>query len=102
MFTYIFERDADYDASLKNPVLYEAGPKKLYFNYGVFWRYIIFALIHGMICFNFVVYGLEGPFQITGKTQDSWYHSTISFSLIIHIVSYKLLLESTMWNVINL
>ena len=102
MFTYIFERDADYDTSLKHPVLYEAGPKKVYFNYGVFWKYIVFALFHGMVCFHFVVYGLEGPFQASGKTQSSWCHSTISFTLIIHIVTYKLLLESTMWNAINL
>jgi magnesium-transporting ATPase (P-type) len=33
MFTFIFERDLDYEFSLKNPILYEAGPKKVYFNF---------------------------------------------------------------------
>jgi magnesium-transporting ATPase (P-type) len=47
MFTFIFERDADYEFSLKNPSLYEAGPKKVYFNFKVFWRYLIFSFIHG-------------------------------------------------------
>jgi len=31
-----------------------------------------------------------------------WYISTISFTLIIHVVSYKLFVESVFWNKINI
>ena len=37
----------------------------------------------------------------SGTTYDTMYHSTLSFTIIVHVVTYKLLLEATMWNWIN-
>ena len=102
MFTYFFERDADYDFSLKNPILYIAGHKKVYFNFRVFWKYILMAYIHGLICYLFPLLGFDDQIDDSGRTFDTWFHSTLSFTLILHIVTYKLLVDSTMWNYINL
>lgn len=51
IFTFVFERDLGTEISLSNPVLYMAGAKKYYFNYGVFWRWMAFALYHGALTF---------------------------------------------------
>lgn len=101
MFTFIFERDADYDTSLKNPILYEAGHKRIYFNFKMFWKFIMYAIMHGWMCYFFPLLGFDNQINNTGTTYDTWLHSTISFTLILHIVTYKLFIESTMWNWIN-
>jgi len=38
----------------------------------------------------------------TGTTYDHWVHSTIAFSVIINLVTYKLFLENSFWNIINM
>lgn len=100
-FTFVFDRDADAEYSLKNPILYGAGPAKAYFNFKTFWRWILSAIFSGCICYFISTIGLRGILDKTGQCQDSWFHSSLSFSLVIHIVTYKLFLESTMWNIIN-
>lgn len=59
MFSFIFDRDADYDTSLKTPSLYGAGPLKVYFNFRVFWKFMVFAIIHGWICYFFTMLGYD-------------------------------------------
>lgn len=38
----------------------------------------------------------------SGKTYDHWVHSTLAFSVIINLVTFKLFLETSYWNVINM
>jgi hypothetical protein len=66
MFTFIFDRDADYEYSLRNPVLYGAGHKKIYFNFKVFWKYMAMALFHGWICYFFSQLGMVEISDISG------------------------------------
>ena len=53
LFTFIFDRDVDYEYSLRSTKLYAAGHNKYYFNYSVFWKYMGMALYHGWICYFF-------------------------------------------------
>ena len=43
-----------------------------------------------------------GPVDSSGKIQTHWYHSSASFTLIIHLVCYKLFSESNYWNKISI
>jgi len=99
LFTFILERDVDSKFSLKYPILYSAGPMEYYFNYKLFWKWMFQALYHGFLVFFIIQYGLEGTHNSTGMTQEHWFTSTVSFSIVLHIATYKLLLESSYWNV---
>lgn len=37
-----------------------------------------------------------------GKLNGLWWISTVSFTLVIHLITFKLLLESLHWNLLNL
>lgn len=66
MFTFIFDRDADFDISLRTPSLYAAGPKKVYFNFRIFWKYMGLAFVHGLICYIFPMLGFDNQIDETG------------------------------------
>ena len=56
------------------------------------------AVWHGLTTYYGSVYGLAGPIDSTGKTQSHWFTSCIAFSLIMHIIVFKLFIETTYWN----
>jgi phospholipid-transporting ATPase len=60
IFTFIFERDVEVDYAFKHPILYMAGPKKVYFNFKLFWTWILFAFLSGFVCYHFPVMGANG------------------------------------------
>jgi magnesium-transporting ATPase (P-type) len=93
LFAYALERDVPYNETLKFPLLYEAGQKKQYFSYGIFWKWVILAVFHGFIIFFGCSYGFRGVIDNSGKTEDLWFASTIAFSCIIHLVTGKLAIE---------
>ena len=37
-----------------------------------------------------------------GETKGFWWASTLSFTLVIHVVVYKLFIESVYWNKISI
>jgi phospholipid-translocating ATPase len=47
LFALMFERDANDVVSLKHPTLYHAGQKKVYFNFRIFWKWMILSIFHG-------------------------------------------------------
>ena len=67
----------------------------------MFWRWIIFALYHGWVCFFIPLLGLKDVQDESGVSSDHWYMACVSFTLCVHVVTYKLFLESYYWNVIN-
>jgi phospholipid-transporting ATPase len=78
--------------------LYAAGQQGIYFNLKVFWTWILMAVSHGLICFLVPMY----EFSLVAKDSDGldsglWVVSTVSFVLVIHIVTLKIILETTMW-----
>jgi phospholipid-transporting ATPase len=102
LFTFSFEKDVDLIIVKKFPVLYLAGQKNYFFNMRVFWSYILYAIFHGFICYYVPVQGMKYFNDSTGITMNHWFKSTTSFSMIIHIVTLKLLVISDFWNVVSL
>ena len=56
IFTYIFEQDIKPLEALQHPELYSLGQDKVYFNFTTFWKWILWAIVHGMLCFFIPVY----------------------------------------------
>ena len=98
IFVFAYEKELSVKICKKFPVLYRAGPKSYHFNLKTFWIYIIYGLIHSLLCFLIPAYGLRNIINNDGDTINSWKISTVSFSMVIHVVSIKLLLISNFWN----
>ena len=41
---------------------------------------------------------MAGPIDSTGKTYSHWFTSCLAFSLIMHIIVFKLFIETMYWN----
>ena len=102
LFTFSLEKDVNLLIVKKFPQLYECGRNNYYFNMKVFWTHILYAIFHGACCFFIPTFGLSCLIDKTGITLSHWHISLISFSMIIHIVNFKLLMISNYWNVFNL
>ena len=98
IFVFAYEKELSVKICKKFPILYRAGPKNYYFNLKTFWTYIMYALIHSILCFIIPAYGLRNIINDKGDTMNNWKISTVSFSMVIHVVSIKLLLISNFWN----
>ena len=102
LFTFAYEKEHDVSTCKRFPVLYRAGPQNALFNIKVFWGYITYGLIHSALCFYIPALGLTGYTNDNGTTMNHWRISTISFCLVIHVVSIKLMLISSFWNKITI
>lgn len=80
------------------PELYKEGQQKIHFNFKVFWRWIIFAAIHGAITFWACEAGFLYVFSKNGVIYGHWFTSTLAFTIVIHIVTLKMLVESYYYN----
>ena len=98
IFVFAYEKELSVKICKKFPVLYKAGLKNYHFNIKTFWTYILYGLIHSILCFVIPAYGLRNIINEKGDTMNSWKISTVSFSMVIHVVSIKLLLISNFWN----
>lgn len=98
LFAYACERDVDYEVSRRNPQLYEAGQQKKYFTFGIFWKWVLLSIFHGATTYFGSTYGFRGVIDSSGKTEDMWFASTIAFSSIIHLVTWKLAIELNFLN----
>ena len=98
IFVFAYEKELSVKICKKFPVLYRAGPKNYHFNLKTFWIYIMYGLIHSILCFIIPSYSLRNIINSKGDTMNSWKISTVSFSMVIHVVSIKLLLISNFWN----
>ena len=102
IFVFSFEKDVELNLVKKFPVLYEAGQRNYFFNLKVFWKYIFYAILHCILCFYITQSIFLDIADSDGIKFTHWQKSTVNFSLIIHIVSYKLLIISDYWNLLNL
>jgi len=101
LFSFVLDRDVPKEFSYKYPKLYQAGPRHYYFNLKVFWKWMAFSAWHGLICYFLPVAGLSGVNTSSGIVQNHWWISTVSFTLIMHIVTIKLFVETIFWNWYN-
>lgn len=61
------------------------------------------AIWHGCVTFFGVQETLSRqPSNSRGLVQDHWFNSTTAFTVIVHIIVYKLLLETVFWNPISI
>jgi phospholipid-transporting ATPase len=51
LFALLLEKDINDHYSFRFPQIYQAGQQRKYFNYGIFWKWIILAAWHGAACF---------------------------------------------------
>ncbi|CDW86408.1 p-type atpase [Stylonychia lemnae] len=103
LFAFNFEQDINPHYIYKHPVCYKSGQLGIYFNFKIFWKQILLAIWHGLCCFFIpMMNGNMNPERSDGSTSELWLTSTITFTIIIHLVSYKLFLESSFWNVFSL
>ena len=102
MFTYIFERDLTAEMSLMHPAAYSAGPRGAYFSFLRFWLWVLQGVFHGLVCFWVPALGLQTPVSSEGRDTGLWWVSTVSFTLVIQVVTAKLFLESVFWSKVNL
>jgi len=81
------------------PAFYGAGQVKYYFNLQKFWLWLFYAILHGGLAYLFITTGIinHGVWG-DGKLVDHWWITTVIFSSIIHIVTYKIFVEITYWN----
>lgn len=100
MFTFIFDKDVDRDLALNNPIFFEAGHRREYFNFKKFWTYVSKALFHGIMCYYLPMVGF-GVVDNSGVSMDSWWHSSLSFTLLLHVVTYKLFVDTRQWNLLT-
>jgi phospholipid-translocating P-type ATPase (flippase) len=102
IFAYSIERDVDDEKSLKYPILYKAGQENFYFSMRKFWTWIVFAVIHGAIVFFAVSEGTKETLDNDGSMPDHWFNSTLCFSCIVHIVTFKIFVDLMYWNLLSL
>ena len=98
LFAYSFERDVDEKYVDMYPILYQAGQKRIYFSYFIFWKWVISAIIHGIVVYFGTTMGFRGAIDSSGRTEEMWFASTIAFSCILHLVTFKLLIETIFLN----
>jgi magnesium-transporting ATPase (P-type) len=101
IFAYSIERDVDDILSLKYPILYKAGQDKFYFTMKKFWIWILFAVVHGAIVFFGVGQGAKEIMNNEGFLHDHWFYSTLCFSCLIHIVTFKIFVDLMYWNLLS-
>lgn len=102
MLTFILEQDLNAADSFKYPVAYQAGQRRQLFSYSVFWQYMFLAMWHGFVAIFLPFAAMAKAVDIDARDTGLWWVSTLSFTLIIHIISFKMLMMSTYWNKISL
>ena len=102
MFTFTFEQDVNEEEALRYAATYQAGPRGLHFSYMTFWTWVLTSLWHGLCCFWLPVYGLNLGVDSSGHDSGLWFTSTISFTLVIHVITAKLFIQSMYWNKVNM
>jgi phospholipid-transporting ATPase len=83
------------------PHFYKAGQMGKFFNLKIFWKWLLHAVMHGGMCYTSVTLGLSyiSVFN-NGKLIDHWWMTTLIFTMIIHVVTYKMFVELSYWNLL--
>lgn len=101
LIAYGLEQDVDSENSLKYPELYKIGQKGQHFTIRKFWIWVCFAIWHGTFTFWTTIISTSKAIDYTGHIKHLWWVSTISFSVIVNIVTLKLFIENMHWTKIS-
>jgi hypothetical protein len=63
--------------------------------------WVVLALFHGLLCYWIPTAGFASHVDESGIDTGLWWVSTLSFTLVIHVVTIKLFIESVFWNKMN-
>lgn len=98
----VFDKDLPDRMLLEHPQLYQAGIRKYYYNYRVFWGWVANAIFHSFICFWFVMLTFRNqlPYE-NGHALDLFSLGSISFTCVVVVVTLKLGLETRFWTWVN-
>jgi phospholipid-transporting ATPase len=102
LIAYALEQDIDSFESLRLPELYRIGQKQSYFNFRNFWKWVIFAVWHGSVSYWISTLTTSVSVDPAGGMKSLFWVSTLSFSVIINIVTLKLFLENLHWTWMSL
>ena len=100
LFAFMLEQDVKPEMALACPNVYSVGQEGRLFTFGEFWKQIVLAVWHGCTCYYLTLYGGQGANEEGGRTYETWYSSTAVFALIIHVVTYKLFVDTHYWSII--
>lgn len=98
----VFDQDLTDKFLFEHPQLYQVGIRKYYFNFKVFWGWVLNALFHSLICFGFVALTFMHslPYQ-NGRAIDLFSMGSVSFTCVVITVTLKLGLETRFWTWVN-
>lgn len=101
LLTFCYEQDLNAENSMSNPGAYRVGQLCRYFTFKRFWLWVFCSMYHGLVCFWLPMVGMNDD-GVEGQATGLFWTSTLSFTVLIHIVSLKLMLESGYWTVVNM
>lgn len=103
VIAYSIDKDVDEETTFKYPDLYLAGQKRFYFNLKIFWIWIFYAILHGVLTyFGIHLIYYFGVLNQTGIIHDHWTYATLSFSCLINDVTLKTFFDLRNWNFLSL
>ena len=97
VFAFIYECDINKDYTFKFPLVYNNEQEGHLFTKSHFWSLILLACYQGLIRFFLPLYGLGGALTSPDNGRTYWhcYHLTISYAMILHLLTYKLFVDSS-------
>lgn len=98
----IFDKDVDDKFVFEHPQLYQTGVKKVYFNYKVFWGWVLNALWQSLVLYGFIALTFtHSNTFISGRAVDLFSMGTVSYTCVVITVNLKLALEIRYWTWAN-
>lgn len=95
MLGFAFYKDVKEEVCIEYPNIFGAGSCNAYLSLSIFWKWLMFAIVHGTMCFWYSILCFQDAFEGSGRDAGLWFISTVSFSTVIMLVNLKLMLELT-------
>lgn len=90
----IYDKEYERTELLENPIFYQKSRKGCYFNIMVFWRWMSYGAFQGTMIFLVVLYSIATvSTYYNGVMEDFYFFGNLVFTLVILVVSLKLLIE---------
>jgi len=103
IFYAIFDQEYSRSDFLNNPELFNDSRKGNYFNLSVFWGWLLYGFIQGTVIFMIIIFTMGNTILTDfGFICDIGIFGAIIFTVVIWIVSTKLICESNSLNIINI
>lgn len=90
--------EQDVPASLAHnyPLLYRIGQENSHFNTKIVWAWITSCMWESLIISFGTIYGMQ-YLNHTGETPNMWVYGCVAFTIVLLVVTLKLMLHQQMW-----